>query len=306
MRAHAEAVWDRFKLFLFLVDAVASPPPPRLMHKRTVCWIHQTYDAVIDAARQIGGEKGRLVLIGEYRHARDGSNRILARGKACTQWTGIGDENPDETIVLFTGVIPRKDSINSQFLICRKRRNEPALSTMRVEFPTVIAAFDLLPIELPARERHTAVRASVAQSKGTAIRIATNHQRNLQQRGLLDLASMNAVRRQSAVPKAGKHERIRRFALQSVCRGGHGMKSAYHGRCGPNIPLPLINVHQFCLLTPCHPEAALALEGSMYLVEMHRSFAALGGQSKLFPSEIIILLNSQSCIVIVQQIPAQE
>src|SRR6185437_17143997 len=56
--AHAKAVGNRLELFLFLVDAVASAPPPRLMNKGSVRRIHQANDDVVHAARQIGGEVG--------------------------------------------------------------------------------------------------------------------------------------------------------------------------------------------------------------------------------------------------------
>ena len=51
MGAHAEAVGDGFELFLFLVNAVAGTPPPCLVNKRAVSWIHQADDDVVHAAR---------------------------------------------------------------------------------------------------------------------------------------------------------------------------------------------------------------------------------------------------------------
>ena len=67
MRAHAEAVRDRLKLLLLLVDAVPLPPPPRLVHKRPMRRVHQTDDAVVHAAGQVGLKMRDAVAPAELR-----------------------------------------------------------------------------------------------------------------------------------------------------------------------------------------------------------------------------------------------
>src|SRR5579863_8363594 len=51
--AHAKAHRDRLEILLLLVNAVTAAPPPCLMHKRPVRWIHESDDAVVHAARQV-------------------------------------------------------------------------------------------------------------------------------------------------------------------------------------------------------------------------------------------------------------
>ena len=68
MRGHAEALLDRLEVLFLFVNAGLRAPPPRLMHERPVRRIHQPDDAVIDVARQIGGEMGRVKALAELGH----------------------------------------------------------------------------------------------------------------------------------------------------------------------------------------------------------------------------------------------
>ena len=81
MGAHAEAVGDRFEFFLFLMNAIATPPPPCLMDKGAVSWIHQADDAVVHAARQVGGKMRNLVLVAERRNTGRRNRRFRRFGE---------------------------------------------------------------------------------------------------------------------------------------------------------------------------------------------------------------------------------
>src|SRR5208337_583928 len=53
MGGHAKAIFDGLKLFGFLMDAASRAPPPRVMHERTVRWVHQPDDSVVHVTRQV-------------------------------------------------------------------------------------------------------------------------------------------------------------------------------------------------------------------------------------------------------------
>lgn len=80
----------------------------------------------------------------------------------------------------------------------------------------MVGALDIFSIEMAAVERHAAVRAGVAQGKGMADPIASDNQRNLEQRRFVQLIAVDAVGGQSSIPEAGQHERIGRLALRRV------------------------------------------------------------------------------------------
>ena len=50
VRAHAKAFRDRLETLGLFADTRTRAPPPRLMNKRPVRWVHQPNDAVIDVA----------------------------------------------------------------------------------------------------------------------------------------------------------------------------------------------------------------------------------------------------------------
>ena len=100
------------------------------------------------------------------------------------------------------------------FLVGGKRRNELALAGVRVESPAVIAAFDLLAVEMAARKRHAAMRTGVVQRKGTAVGIPSDGQRGFEQHGFLQLGPAHLLARQGAIPEAIEHQGVGRFALR--------------------------------------------------------------------------------------------
>src|ERR1700674_280437 len=144
------------------------------MDEGAVCGIHQADDAVVDGARQVGGEIGEFVMLAEFWNlgGRSGSGRGLRESGA--GWAGIGNEDPDEVVALFAGIAAGVDAVDFQSLIGDERRDQFALAGVGVECPAVVAAFDLLAVEVSAGKRHAAMRAGIAQGEGLAWSVASN------------------------------------------------------------------------------------------------------------------------------------
>ena len=60
----------------------------------------------------------------------------------------------------------------------------------------------------------------IAQRKGMAGAITPDDERNLKELGFVKLIAGNMVGRQSTIPEAGEHQRIRRLAVRRV-KFGH-------------------------------------------------------------------------------------
>jgi len=69
------------------------------------------------------------------------------------------------------------------------------------------------------------VGTGIAQGKGMAHAVASDHERNLKQHGFVKLIAVDVIGGQSAIPEAGEHERIGRLALGRV-EFGHGVRIA--------------------------------------------------------------------------------
>src|SRR5262249_33861468 len=65
-----KTIWYRFEDLLLRVNALLIAPPPCPVYERSVSWIHQTNDGVIDIARKLGSQVGELVTTAEYRQLR--------------------------------------------------------------------------------------------------------------------------------------------------------------------------------------------------------------------------------------------
>jgi hypothetical protein len=74
-------------------------------------------------------------------------------------------------------------------------------------------------------QRHAAMGAGVAQDEGLILAVASDDQRDFEQRGFVELVTVDAVGRQGAIPEAGEHERVGRLALGRV-EFGHGVQIA--------------------------------------------------------------------------------
>src|SRR6185312_13207357 len=134
-------------------------------------------------------------------------------GESSAERWRLGNEDPDEVVMLLAGIAAGVDSIDLQLLVCGERRNQPALSGVCIEPPAVIAAFHLLTVEEPVRKRHAAVRAGIVQRESPALVIAADGQRGFEQHGLLQVAPTHLLAGQGAIPEAVEHQGVRRLAL---------------------------------------------------------------------------------------------
>jgi hypothetical protein len=87
---------------------------------------------------------------------------------------------------------------------------------MGVEAPAVVAAFDLVAVEVPTGERHAPVGAGVLEGEGTALRVAANDKGDLEEHGFLDSIALDAISRQGPVPETGKHQGVGGLALGGI------------------------------------------------------------------------------------------
>src|SRR6266478_1235538 len=147
-------------------------PPPRLVDEGAVRGIHQSDDAMVDGARQVGGEISEFVMLAELWNLRCGSGRRCGLRESGAGRAWVRNEDPDEIVALFAGIAAGVDAVDFQSLLGDKRRDQLALAGVGVESPAVVGAFDLFAVELSTGKRHPAMRAGVAQGKGLALSIA--------------------------------------------------------------------------------------------------------------------------------------
>src|SRR5204863_6207839 len=143
MRAHPKPVRNRLELLSFFVNASALSPEPRLVHKRTVRWVHQSDNSVIDVRRQLTRQVRDLVFVAE-------------NGKRRRRWNPLRQTrsrtihiNPNVAVPLFGRKMSRKNALHLQLVLARKRWNLHALPAARIETPSVIAALHHFPVEPP-------------------------------------------------------------------------------------------------------------------------------------------------------------
>src|SRR5215469_7564789 len=110
MRAHTKAGGDWLELLLLFVNAVTGAPPPSLVHKRSMCRIHQPDNAMVDGAGKVDAQIGGVELFAEPGDPRDFVGRFFPTGEACTRGTGVRHENPDEAGAFRAGVAAGVDA----------------------------------------------------------------------------------------------------------------------------------------------------------------------------------------------------
>src|SRR5271170_7129322 len=126
--AHAEAGGDWLEILLLFVNAVAGAPPPGLVDKRPVRRIHETDDAVVDAAGQVSRQVRDLELVAERGYAWHGNPRSDGFGESCPRGKRVGNENPDVAVLLLAGVAADIDAVGLQSLLRSQRRDQTALA----------------------------------------------------------------------------------------------------------------------------------------------------------------------------------
>src|SRR3954469_11763897 len=218
MCRHAEAHRDGLEILLLFVDRVSAAPPPGLMDEWPVGGIHQPDDAVVYRCRHFSGEMGQGVFVGKSWHPwrrRDAADLRLSS----LPGGGAGrHEYPEKSVAFLARECARVDAIHFQLGIFGKRRDLAALSALRLEAPTVVAALHLLAIEASVGERNTSVRAAVAHGEGRAIAFASDHQRRTEQHRRVHRLSADCARSQRAIPEAVKPV----GGWLSLCGARHG------------------------------------------------------------------------------------
>jgi len=150
---------------------------------------------MIYAAGQVGREIGDLIFAGKLRDIGHGKRWIVALGKSSTSGAGIWNEHPNKTVVLFAGKISGENTLDFEVLIGGERWDQLTLTGVNIKFSSVVSAFHLMSIELPAAERHAAVGAGVLQGKHLALPITPDHERRSEKHSLLQSASPQLIRR---------------------------------------------------------------------------------------------------------------
>ena len=158
------------------MNAVLTAPPPRLVNEGAMRGVHEADDAVVDADGHFGLQVGGPVFIGELFDLRRFVGRLGGRGESGAQRGRIGNEDPDETVLLFAGKTASVDAIDFEILIGGEGGNELALAVVNIELPAVISALDIFAVEAAAVEGHAAMRAGVAQGEGVSEAIAAKNE----------------------------------------------------------------------------------------------------------------------------------
>jgi hypothetical protein len=74
--------------------------------------IHESDNAVIDGAWQLGREMRDLVFVAESRDTWSRHRRLRSFGETSPGGRGLRDEDPDVVLVLFAGVAAGVDAVN--------------------------------------------------------------------------------------------------------------------------------------------------------------------------------------------------
>jgi len=164
---------------------VLAAPPPGLVNEGAVRGVHQADDAVVDADGHFGLQVGRSVFIGDLFDLRRFVWGLGGLRESCAGRGWIGNEDPDETVLLFAGIAAGVDAIDFEILIGGEGGDELALAVVDVELPAVISALEIFAVEVAAVEWHAAMRTGVTKSKGATVAIAAEHERNFEQRGFI-------------------------------------------------------------------------------------------------------------------------
>jgi hypothetical protein len=203
---------------------VLCAPPPCLMDDGSVSRVHEADDAVVDADGHFRLQIGHLEFRTELLDLRRRVGGLGWLGETRTRRSGIGNINPDETVLLFAGITSGIDAIKLQSLIGSERGDQLTLSVVHIELPSVVRAFEIFAVKLAAIKWHSAVRARIAKRERMSLAIAPDDERKFQQHCLVKLIAMDAIGRQRTIPEVGEHQGIGCLALRRV-KFGHGLRA---------------------------------------------------------------------------------
>src|SRR6185295_17670779 len=107
----------------------------------------QTDNSVIDGAGQASRQVSQFVFVAENRNSGSCKGRLNGLGESGSRGCGLGNEDPDEVVMLFASVAPGINAVDLQFLVGCEGGDQLALACMSIKAPAVVAAFHLLSIE---------------------------------------------------------------------------------------------------------------------------------------------------------------
>ena len=200
------AVLQWLKVLRLLMNTRRRPPPPRLVHKWPMRWIHQPDNSVIYIARQLRHQMRTPKLSRELRHLRHWRQRLTHPPRPRSR-----NIHPSKPIPLFTRKRTRKNLRRVQRLMTRQRRNLLALPTARLKLPAVVFASHRLPIEPPRRQRNPPMRTEITHRKQPSPRLPPQQQRDPKQQRLrrLALPQVSNTQRRIPIPKDQLRRRSR-------------------------------------------------------------------------------------------------
>ena len=203
VRAHAKARRDGLELLLLLVDAAAASPPPRLVDERAVRGVHQADDAVVHMHGHFGGKMRDAVALAEFRELGRGEGRAIEARRIRRRHV-----NPDIAVALLARKCAGIDAVGAEFRVRGERGDFAALARVAVEFPAVITALDRFAVAMAVRKRHAAMRAGVTEGEGSALRVASDDERDFEEHCRAQIASANFAGAQGGIPEVPEHAEI--------------------------------------------------------------------------------------------------
>jgi len=195
VRTHAEAVRNGFEVFLLFVNAVLGAPPPCLVDEGAVGGIHEADDAVVNANGHFRLQVCEFVFAGKFFDLRGGVGRFSARDESGAGRGWVGDEDPDEIVLLFATVAAGVDAIDFEILIGGERRDQLTLAVVHVELPSVISALEIFSVKFSAVKGHAAMGTGIAQGEGLSETVAADNQRDLEEGRFVELVAVNPIGR---------------------------------------------------------------------------------------------------------------
>ena len=113
------------------------------MNERAMSWIHQTHDAVVDGALEDGRDLHHAIRRGGQRQTRQIRYRLIGLLR-------IGKKDPHVTIFIPAGIGRDADFLRLKCGTFDQRGDMAAAATC-VELPSMVRAFDTLPVEMAER-----------------------------------------------------------------------------------------------------------------------------------------------------------
>src|SRR5207245_761555 len=95
-------------------------------------------------------------------------------------WAGasgrVGHVDPNVTVALLAGKVSREDAVDPYPGVRAQGRNRRTPAGVPIKLPAVVAALEHSAVKVAERERHPAVRTTIAQGEGPALRVTAQHQ----------------------------------------------------------------------------------------------------------------------------------